>query len=299
MKFLKMLAYIFLIIIIALLVTVIYMNTTKEESIKEKTETEVEFIEAKLVDLFNSLENLETQSYMTTINEVTSDTTEQKTSQTSEQSTEGDSSQSSAEGNQSELSSQESLGTEENTTMQLENNGILIKNDQIDWENIKKEVEIIYESLPIITLDLYQVYENENDIVQFLYEFDVLVVVVKEEDKIKVLEQLIKLYEYITRFNSAISEDSEYITLVRVKSEILKAYSLLDSNDWNQMEQNIKSGLNIYNEILNNIELVEKEEYKISKINIMINELLNSLKLQDKDVFLIKYVNLVEEINNM
>jgi hypothetical protein len=74
----KKIAYIFLILVIAILVVMLYYNISKGNSSnskdsKEKSLSEVEFLEGKLVSLFNQMNNVEIQNY----NESSSETPQQ------------------------------------------------------------------------------------------------------------------------------------------------------------------------------------------------------------------------------
>ena len=199
-------------------------------------------------------------------------------------------------------SSAESLNAE-NTTGQnnkkfdLESSGVLVKQEEVNWDIIKSEVETLYLSVPTMTMDLYNQDINKDDILSFNKEFDNLATVIKDEKKVETLENLSKVYDYLPKFLQ--QEDELYKTIVETKSNIFKAYAKLDSGNWGEISDNIKNAINIYAKLLTNPNIETNKQYSINKGYIMLNELKNATDIQDTSVFLIKYKNLLEEIDNI
>lgn len=108
MKKFKKLAFLFLILVIIILAFTIYTSAKQNDSneIQEKTLSEVDFIESKLVDLFNSMNNIEYENYKIS-SESVSDETKNLTSTESETSSSSSSSggQQGKEGSESQASS--------------------------------------------------------------------------------------------------------------------------------------------------------------------------------------------------
>ena len=72
--------------------------------------------------------------------------------------------------------------------------GILTSSKNIDWKANKNELELIYTSIPTITLDLYKINIAQDDILNFNKEIDNLTTSVETEDKQKTLNTLVKVY---------------------------------------------------------------------------------------------------------
>ena len=70
-----------------------------------------------------------------------------------------------------------------NYTMQQE--GVLTNTNAIDWNKVKNEIELIYTSIPTITLDLYGLNINQDEILNFNRQYDNLTVLVKNQNKKK------------------------------------------------------------------------------------------------------------------
>lgn len=305
MKKFRRIAYVFLIIIIAILAVILYNNESKgnEKNTKEKGFSEIEFIETKLVSLLNNMNNIETRNYTISVSEIT-----KKSKEEDSQNSASDSQNSQSEGSSEETGSGGNSGSNSDTggsneqngkKFDLQTSGVLTSSDEIDWNNIKSEIEILYSSIPTITLDLYQLNVNQDDILGFNKEFDNLTLVVKNQNKEETLKELSKLYEYIPKFMQNVTEDEIEKILVETKSNVFKAYAKLDSKNWNEISNDVKLAVETYSKLLTNTNIDYSKQYSISKGYVMLNELQNAVAVKDESVFLIKYKNLLEEMNNM
>lgn len=204
-------------------------------------------------------------------------------------------------GNSSE--SGEKSSSEENQESKkkfgMKQKGVLTNSDEINWISLKSEIENLYLSLPTITMELYQLNVNQEDVLGFNTEYDKLTAMVKDEKKEETLVQLTKLYDYFPKFLRGTGQDELYITLVETKNNILKAYSKLDSQNWQEISNDVKNGIDSYSRLLTSTEVDNSKQYNVSKTYIMLNELQKAVTIQDSSVFLIKYKNLIEEINNI
>lgn len=204
-------------------------------------------------------------------------------------------------GNSSESGekSSPSQAQEDNKKFGLTANGVLTNKEEINWNSVKSEIENIYISLPAITMDLYQLNVNQEDVLGFNTEYDKLTAVAKDEKKEETLLQLTKLYEYLSKFLRSTGQDELYITLIETKGNVLKGYAKLDGQNWQEISTDIKSAIDSYSRLLTSTEIEASKQYNVSKTYIMLNELQKAVTLQDTSVFLIKYKNLIQEINNI
>ena len=305
MKKYKKMAYVFLVIIILGMSVAVYANVNKDSKKDNKETSEIEFIETKLVDLLNEMNHIETRNYSVSVSEITKQSQKKENQESkfstsdgqdlqSESGSGGDSGQGGT--NNSEDSSQE---TESSKKFELKSNGVLSNSSDIDWNYVKSEIETLYSSIPTITLDLYQINIAQEDILGFNKEFDNLTKIVKQENKEGTLKELSALYEYIPKFVNSITDDEMKKCLIESKSNLFKAYSKLDSKNWNEISKDTKQAISTYSKLLTNTNIDSSKQYGISKGYIMINELQNAVDLQDESVFLIKYKNILEEINNL
>ena len=307
MKKFRRIAYIILILIIIILSLTVYTNASKnnDNNEKDKAFTEIKFLESKFENLLNTMNNIETRNYKISygeISEVGKQESNSESGETSSKSSEGGS----GGNNSSSESSSSSRSSESNNTQQekgvkfdLKRKGTLNNAENINWDEVKGEVETIYTSIPNITLDLYKVNLNHEDILSFNKEFDNLTVAAKDESKEDALTQLSKLYDYIPKFVQNVTDDELYKKEIETKNFIFKAYSKLDGDNWNEISKDINNAINTYSQLLSNTDINDKKQYSINRVYIMLNELQNTVLIKDKSVFLVKYKNLIEEISNL
>ena len=307
MKRFKRFAYIILIAVVIVLSLAVYTNATKNDNKtqEEKIYSEVQYLETKLENLLNSMNNIETRNYKVSVdetNEAAGKKSQEETS--SEMEKKNSSSEDKTKSSQNDSGSGESTNNADkeksSKKFEMKTEGVLTTTtNDINWDNIKEEIEILYMSLPTITVDLYKTDLNKEDVLNFNKEFDNLTINVKNQKKEETLAELSKLYEYMPKFvQNTTSEETDKV-LSETKTNIFKAYSKLDLDDWNGILKDIKAANDSYSKLLTNTNIDESKQYSISKGYIMINELQNTINLKDKSVFLIKYKNLIEEFNSI
>ena len=289
-------AYIILIVIVLASVFFVFKIVKKDnsnENIEEKTLSEIKHLESEFQDLFNQLDNISFEKYKISSSEIKQEEKESSNESKDSGGTEGESSD---ESNSSKGDSEES----EAKQYKIEENGILTKDSEIDWNQIKNNVERIYVSLYPMTADLYQIYTNQQDIVDFNKEYDNLIKIVKDEDKQVTLNELSILYDYLPKFVEACTDKEKEKVIIKTKSYIFKAYSVLEEEKWENVSENVNSAIQEFSKIVTNeSDRESRNQYTLNKVYVMIKELQNAINLRDKEVFLIKYKNLLEELQNM
>ena len=311
MKKYQKIAYIFLVIFILSIAFILfksYADSNKNEDEKEKTETEIQRIELSFVNMFNELNNIKFENYRINTSQINKEDLKDNSSSSASESTPSSggssSSESSSSGEQGESqkengSSQSSEKSKENQNYELKLSGVLTENSDINWENLKNEVEILYPSIPSLTIDLYKININKEQITNFNQEYDNLMKAIKEENKQNALDALANLYNYLPDFIENSTDDTNEKILIKTKNNVFKAYSLLDKNDWNAITENVNLANQEFTKMLTNSQSSNKNQYIINKAYVQINELQNSTKTKEKEIFLIKYKNLLEELENI
>lgn len=171
---------------------------------------------------------------------------------------------------------------------------ILTNDNEINWEEIKNEVEILYTTIPTMTLDFYNSNINQQEILGFNKELDELTIAIKEENKEQTLIKLANLYRYLPVFISNFSENSEYVNLIEAKSNVFNSYVFVNLDNWSEATNYINKAIDSYSPVLNNLK-ENSNQYDNQKIYVILNELKSTTNLKDKNVFLIKYRNFLEE----
>ncbi len=317
LKNIRRIAYVLMIAIVVILSLTIYTNASKDnsKSQKDKAFAQIKYMEGKIANLLNSMNQIEVRNYRVVTSEMSEATTEKSKSENSSSSggtgkggggsssgnSQGGQGASTESGETSEDSSQGATDGKEQKEkkFELKATGVLTNTEDINWEIVKNQVENLYTSLPSITMDLYQQNINQEDIIGFNSECDKLTKVVKDEKKEETLLELTKVYEYLPKFLRGSGQDVLYTTLIETKSNVFKAYSKLDAGNWQEIANDMKNAIDQYAKLLTNTEIDARKQYNISKGYIMLNELQNAVNLKEVTVFLIKYKNLLEEFNNI
>ena len=304
LKKFKIISYIILLIVLVVLALTVYASATQnnEQDEKEKVTSEIRYLDTKLVELLNHMNNIETRNYQIY-------TTKIEESRSAENSGGGSSGGNSSSDSSNTSSSSDSTSTQENSDQvdtentgknyEMKAAGILTTNRDIDWTSCKNESELIYTSISTITLDLYRLNVSQEDILNFNKDLDSLTVSLEEENKQLTLDNLIKVYEYIPKFGQTIVDDTLYKTVLETKLNVFRGYAKLDSGDWAGISTNMTDAINVYSTLLTNTEIDANKQTTINKGYVMLNELKNAVDTQNTSVFLIKYKNLLEEINNL
>lgn len=304
MKNLKRIAYIILILIVLILGFVIYSNASKddENNQNEKAFSEIKYIESKLVELFNEMNKIESRNYNISIGEISKETTQSSSGESSSSSGSGGGKGGTSSGETSSNSGDSgssSNSEQDNKKFELEISGVLTNKEDINWDYIKGEIENLYSSVSTITLDLLQINITQEEILAFNSQLDNLAIAIKDENKENTLSQMSTLYDTLTTITQKIQGEETYKILVEVKQNIFKAYSKLDTGNWDEIANDTKNAINSYSKLLTDTNIDTQNQYIINKGYILINELQNAVNLQDISVFLIKYKYLLEELNSL
>ena len=126
-----------------------------------------------------------------------------------------------------------------------------------------------------------------------------IIINIKDEKKEEAINNLASLYSLIPKFEKQITIDDGEQNVKLAKSYLINAYSLLDEENWAEIENNISKLNTVFKDITNNIEYVKNREFKVNRTYVLIKELQNSLVYKDKKLFLVKYVNVIESINTL
>ena len=298
MKKYTIIGYITLIILIIMMGFIfykVYANQNKNDNIQEKTFGEIKKLDSNFSNIFNQLNNVKYEQYKISSSEMKED----DKGSSAENTTGGDSSSKESSGGETgDSKEKDDNQSKENKKYELKKSGILTQDEQIDWESIKNDIENIYPSLTGFTLDLYQINANKQEITEFNSQYDNVITQIKEEKKEETLDELSKLYEYLPKFVDNATQDEKEKVVLNTKNEIFKAYSILDKEEWNKIQEHVQAATQEFTKLLTNIEM-QKNQYNINKAYVMINELKNAVNLKDKEIFLIKYKNLLEELKNI
>ncbi|MBQ6992786.1 MAG: hypothetical protein IJN50_07840 [Clostridia bacterium] len=267
---------------------------------KEKVIEEMRYLDTRIVDILNSLNNITLENYSVSSKEIT--TTTQST-QGSGQDSEGKSetSTTNAQGSSSSSSSTENSSKDEKISVsEMEREAVILTDvNDVDWKNIKNQIELINSFWAIIAIDLYSFNVNNEDITGFNTALDKAILSIKEENKEEALTNLTEMYSYIPRYLKAISAENSIQNIYQTKEHILRAYSLVEKNDWGTITTSVNEARNSFNNIMSDTGYTNKNKYKVDKAYILINDLISAIPNNDATIFYMKYKNVIQALNVM
>lgn len=263
-------------------------QTTKTEELESKVHAELQYLDNKILSMLNGLNNILLRNYIVSSYEIGESTEE----------SDNESSGVTKNSDETEIEADSASTDNENkiNIHQLKSVGILTSNKDANWESLKAEIEVLYSSWNTIILDLYKLNINSEDILKFSSVLDKATMDIREENKEKALATLSELYSYIPVYMESYSNDNKEINIQKTKSNIMRAYSVVDSKNWNEVNAELVNAENAYLNVLNSN---TTEDYSINKGYILLKELQNSVAEKDEDIFYIKYKNLLEKLNNI
>lgn len=289
-----------LIILIFIIFALTGCSENKNEDLKNKVISELNYINSKTIDMLNELNNISFESYSIISKEVKL-SKEEKQSQTEGNSSENSGSQEEGEkssGSKGQEEQSQTGGSDDkiNTTNMVMETELNKDRSNIDWTTIKNNIELLDESWAIITLDLYTLNADSSTILDFSDKINKAMVAIKNEDKKQGLTALADLYSAIPKFLEEINADKNMKKIRQVQSKVINAYILADDMGNKEIENNLTQAVTIYSEIISDIDFTKDKTEKTNKVYVLLNELKNSLTEKDSDVFYIKYKNFMKEI---
>lgn len=301
-----------LIIMVAIIVvTVVVTVNNKKTNLNEKISSEIDYLDKTMIAMVNKLNNLQTSD------EIHAKRTSVEIS--SQNNIMTDSSKSGEEGNSnskgSKMGGTDSSGnsgseqgagnTGDSSTStekyQIQNNAVLLRNtSDIDWNELQNQAENLYKSWTTITLDLNTMNVTSEDILAYNTNLDNLMVSLKEKNKVNSAICLANMYSLIPKYTNEISSDTAKSKLENVKSNIIFAYSIVETDRWDdvlkllgQAETDLTESMTMKE----NLSTIRKS--KINKAYVLLKELIKSSNDKNVDIFYLKYINLMEELDNL
>jgi len=281
-------------------------SKTDKNNVKDKIESEMGYIETKLLGMINSLNNISFSNSIILEQSTTkeqSDTGNKENSNNSQQSQSGSPSKSSGSSSdsseQSSDSSSNNSKNEEYTKYKVQSQNILINSEsKIDWDYLKNTVQILYTSWPTIMIDLHSANIRNENILTFSNTLDELIVNIEKEDKVATLNSLAILYSFIPIYKEQYLDDADKINIAYTKSCVINSYALLENDKWDDIQAQISKAREYFGFIINSIN-EDRNQASVSKTYILINEMNNVINLKDKKLFYLKYINLMENAMNI
>lgn len=248
-------------------------KSSEEQTLTEKSLAELNYLQTNVIGMMNGLNNISYNNYKI-VNEEISVTKEEQENTTS--------------------------GDNTINNSRVVNNDILSGDDNtIQWEQLKSEIENMYDSWTTILIDLTTLNVNRDNLLKYNSTLDKIVEDFDREDKTSSLLHLADLYQLLALYIKDFSGDSNEKNVYQVKSNILYAYASIETNDWNKVKNYINTAKEEFSNLLNNPMDNINNMDEINKSYILINELEEDCNNQNKKVFYVNYRNLMQELENI
>lgn len=278
-KYIITIVILFLLIVLSICGCFVYANFKSNEGnsndmLKEKALSQINFLNTEIIDIMNELNNISFSNYKIINKDI----------EISEEGKEND------------------VKTSENTIdrSSVEYETVLdSNNNNVNWNEIKETTENIYSSWTTILIDLTTLNVNKDNLLKFNDLLDQIITAEEEKNKEKCLINCSDLYNLLCLYLNDFCNDNQIKNIYNTKSNILYAYSYIESDNFDRAKEYLINGINEFNKIMNNqVNNIDSMD-EINKSYILINELLDDVNKENKKTFYINYQELMPEIDNI
>lgn len=298
----KIMKYVIIIASVILVVcagTIIYCfaNSNKKndsETIYQKIDSEISYLETHLLSAINSLNNFNTE-YLITNNEINNSKNTTGSSQSGESgSNSGGDSESTEQSGSSQSNSDGQGSADTNIIISTINSESVMSIDRtiVDWIYVQKEIEKISNSWSIITIDLSSIGIANNDILAFNDNIDNSFKYIKDQDKQNSLISIANLYSLLSKYKDSYSDNNKEKELLYIKSNIVSSYALLDTNRWDTISATLGDADTRLASLINSPD----SDTDLQKAYILLKDFIKAANNKDIDVCYMKYFYLIKEL---
>ena len=237
-------------------------SNNNDDKLKGKTQDQINYLEKDLISMLNGFNNISYANYRI---EIKQETQSSQTNALIEESkkqgaTNGESIQETNQNNNSvENSSNESqmdtsgnnTGKNEqqqsNSNIRMVPNSILLNNNKenIDWNNMKYEIEKIYSSWNTLFIDLNSLENGNTKTLDFSSILNDATKSIKAENKINSMKNISKMYSALGEYKKSYINDNMQINLIETKSNIIETYVFVTETNWDEAIKSIKILFNV------------------------------------------------------
>lgn len=284
-----------MIAIIASIIMIVRSNLNGNiQKLSSKIDDELEYLDKTTLAMINQLNNLKTTDEIQIKRTSVGETSQNIMSNSNQEESTSSSSK----------SSEDSKSNNENQNIEkyyIEYNSVLLRDtNTVDWNDLENQAENLYDSWVTITLDLNAMNVSSDDILSYNTNLDNLMISIKDKNKVNSAICLANLYSLVPKYMSETSEDQPKIQIGYIKSDILSAYSLLDTEKWNDITNLLGSAESKLTEFMNGgYNLSSMRQAKVNKAYVLLKELIKSSNEKNKDLFYLKYISLIQELEDI
>ena len=291
-------------------------SNNNDDKLKGKTQDQINYLEKDLISMLNGFNNISYANYRI---EIKQETQSSQTNALIEESkkqgaTNGESIQETNQNNNSvENSSNESqmdtsgnnTGKNEqqqsNSNIRMVPNSILLNNNKenIDWNNMKYEIEKIYSSWNTLFIDLNSLENGNTKTLDFSSILNDATQSIKAENKINSMKNISKMYSALGEYKKSYINDNMQINLIETKSNIIETYVFVTETNWDEAIKSINKADAILGNVINNVATRQINQSNINKAYVLLKEAKKAIEIKEQDIFFINYKMLMQELDNI
>ena len=291
-------------------------SNNNDDKLKGKTQDQINYLEKDLISMLNGFNNISYANYRI---EIKQETQSSQTNALIEESkkqgaTNGESIQETNQNNNSvENSSNESqmdtsgnnTGKNEqqqsNSNIRMVPNSILLNNNKenIDWNNMKYEIEKIYSSWNTLFIDLNSLENGNTKTLDFSSILNDATQSIKAENKINSMKNISKMYSALGEYKKSYINDNMQINLIETKSNIIETYVFVTETNWNEAIKSINKADARFGNVINNVATRQINQSNINKAYVLLKEAKKAIEIKEQDIFFINYKMLMQELDNI
>ena len=284
-----------ILVILGLFSVIVFAKTQQEEpTLEEKVMQEIKYLNNYTISLLGYFNDLTVGNavFQSSTQATDIEENESNVKELSENNTTDVSNASNSNGN----NGQNNNSNQSNSSSETQNN-ILQKDGKYktNWTNIKQQIEELYQTWNTISLDLHALNIENQLILDFNQILNNATQYIKDEDKIKSMKELLKLYQLLPQYLQSFQPDSQATNIMMISSNIVAAYVNTTADEWEEAGKQLDEAEQKFSNLLNSVTVLENQ-VTMNQSYILVNELKQAVNLKDKDIFYIQYQNLMPKM---
>ena len=168
-----------------------------------------------------------------------------------------------------------------------------LENGEINWEKIQMDFKEVSNSSSIIILDLTSLQIENNNILEFENKINEINLAIENKSELEFLRASKDSYKQISNYLNTILPDNNILYKeIEVKSYLLESlyYCMIDEYDFGF--NSIETAENLYNNLMNDVDYLRENSYKVNRVYIVIQEMKLSVQNKEKENVISKYINI-------
>lgn len=171
--------------------------------------------------------------------------------------------------------------------------------DKINWSQTEIDIQNLYTSWNNIIIDFSNLKIENNYLTDFGRKIDNIMINIQNEDINNTLVSISDLYGFLTKYIEYYNANIILKNNIITKYYLIKSYSLLYTDNWTLISENINNASKSFYSNINMVEISENYKFNLNRTYVAINELKNATTNKNKYIFYIKYKIAIEQINNI